>query len=325
MGPLDPDSAPGVKRAGGACRPRERALRSRAHCAGLRGEDLEHQVRRMGRIRRVSGHRRRRDRSHFVSERVWTGRYPLRDTRNFLIVLKNHILVISECEFGGSELTDVKALVGALTLEEKAALTAGEDMLSTVGGRAARDPQGPRDRRPERSPGEFAPRCRWSALDVHPVRLRHRRQLGPGAGGGARGPRRARGARPRVPGTAGTHGEPAPVAAGRAQLRVLLRGPAALGSTRRRLRARRPVGGRLRDRQALRRERRRVRTLLHQLGDRRALAARALSAALRARRPRGRRTGDHDGLQPAQRALADPTAASSSWTSCATSGASRVW
>ena len=34
--------------------------------------------------------------------------------------------------YGGSELTDVKALVDALTLEEKAALTSGEDMLSTV-------------------------------------------------------------------------------------------------------------------------------------------------------------------------------------------------
>jgi beta-glucosidase len=56
----------------------------------------------------------------------------LRAGRKFLIVLRNHILVISECEYGGSELMDVKALVSTLTLEEKAALTAGEDMLSTV-------------------------------------------------------------------------------------------------------------------------------------------------------------------------------------------------
>jgi beta-glucosidase len=56
----------------------------------------------------------------------------LRKGRKFLIVLKNHILVTSEYEYGGSELTDVKALVNALTLEEKAALTSGEDMLSTV-------------------------------------------------------------------------------------------------------------------------------------------------------------------------------------------------
>ena len=62
----------------------------------------------------------------------WTDRYPLRRAGIFLIVLKNNILATSECEYGGSELTDVKALVDALTLEEKATLTAGEDMLSTV-------------------------------------------------------------------------------------------------------------------------------------------------------------------------------------------------
>jgi beta-glucosidase len=52
--------------------------------------------------------------------------------RIFLIVLKNHILVLPECEFGGYELADVKELVDSLTLEEKAALTAGEDMWSTA-------------------------------------------------------------------------------------------------------------------------------------------------------------------------------------------------
>ena len=56
----------------------------------------------------------------------------LRRARMFLIVLRNRILSNSEGEHGGSELTDVKALVGALTLEEKAALTSGEDLLSTV-------------------------------------------------------------------------------------------------------------------------------------------------------------------------------------------------
>ena len=69
-----------------------------------------------------------------------------------------------------------------------------------------------------------------------------------------------------------------------------------------------PVRGRLRHRQALRRQRRRVRALLHQLGHRRALTARALPGALRDRRPRGRRPRHHDGLQPAQRALVDPAA-----------------
>jgi hypothetical protein len=54
----------------------------------------------------------------------------LRDTELFLIVVKNHILATPECEYGGSELTDVKTLVDALTLEEKAALTAGEDMFN---------------------------------------------------------------------------------------------------------------------------------------------------------------------------------------------------
>ena len=56
----------------------------------------------------------------------------LQDPGIFLIVLKNHILVISEWRYGGDELADVKALVDALTLEEKVALTAGEDMWSTA-------------------------------------------------------------------------------------------------------------------------------------------------------------------------------------------------
>ncbi len=56
----------------------------------------------------------------------------MRDGEIFLIVLKNHILVIPEWEFGGSELANVKSLIHSLTLSEKAALTAGEDLFSTV-------------------------------------------------------------------------------------------------------------------------------------------------------------------------------------------------
>ena len=96
--------------------------------------------------------------------------------------------------------------------------------------------------------------------------------------------------------------------AGRTQLRVLLRGSAPLGRPCRRLRPRGPVERRLRHRQALRRQRRRVRALVHQLGHRRARPARAVPGALRGRGPRGRGAGHHDGVQPAQRALADPAA-----------------
>ena len=55
------------------------------------------------------------------------------------------------------------------------------------------------------------------------------------------------------------------------------------------------------DGEALRRQRRRVRAQHHQLGDRRARAARDLPRAVRARGPRGRRARGHDRLQPAQR------------------------
>ena len=97
-------------------------------------------------------------------------------------------------------------------------------------------------------------------------------------------------------------GQPAPLAARRPQLRVLLRGPAALGQDRGRVRARRAVAGRRHHGEALRRQRRRVRASQHQLGDRRPHAARAHAGAVRARGARGRRAGDHDRVQPAQRA-----------------------
>ena len=46
---------------------------------------------------------------------------------------------------------------------------------------------------------------------------------------------------------------------------------------------------------------------------------------VRVRRARGRGAGHHDGVQPPERALADPAAPSSSSTSCVTSGASKAW
>ena len=109
------------------------------------------------------------------------------------------------------------------------------------------------------------------------------------------------GAHQGVPRAAGADGQPAPLAARRPQLRVLLRGPAALGEDRGRVRARGAVAGRRHHGEALRRQRRRVRAPEHQLGDRRPHAARAHAGAVRARGARGRRARDHDRVQPAQR------------------------
>ena len=96
---------------------------------------------------------------------------------------------------------------------------------------------------------------------------------------------------------------------GRAQLRVLLRGSAVERPPRRGLRAGGAVGRGLRHRQALRRQRGRVRAQLHELRRRRPLPARAVPGAVRAGRARRWRPGDHDGLQPSQRALVDRAAA----------------
>ena len=145
----------------------------------------------------------------------WTGRYPLRGGPIFLIVHKNHILVISEYGYGGDELANVKALVHTLTLEEKAALIAGEDMMSTVAIERLSIPQGPRHGWPLRGQGEIVPRRRWAAFDVHPLRLGDRRDLDTADHGGTGGTRAGE-ARPRVPWPPGSNGEPAsPPLAGR--------------------------------------------------------------------------------------------------------------
>ena len=117
--------------------------------------------------------------------RYWTGRYPLREAGKFLIVLKNHILVRSECEYGGSELADVKALVDALTLEEKAALTSGEDMLSTVAVERLGIPKVHVTDGPNGARGNSLPGMGGAPSDLHPVRLRNRRDMGPRARRGA--------------------------------------------------------------------------------------------------------------------------------------------
>ncbi len=236
----------------------------------------------------------------------WTDRYPLRRAGIFLIVLKNNILATSECGYGGSELTDVKALVDALTLEEKATLTAGEDMLSTVAVERMGIPKVHVTDGPNGARGKCTSRHGWCALDLHPVRLRTRGNLESRARPGARRPRREGGARPWLSRTARAHGEPASLTARRTQLRVLLRGPAIVGTSRRRVCARCPVRGRLRHRQAFRRQRGRVRAGFHQLCHRRTRTPRALPAPLRDRRPRGWRARHHDGVQPAERALAHP-------------------
>ena len=89
-----------------------------------------------------------------------------------------------------------------------------------------------------------------------------------------------------------------------------------------RLHPRRAVRGRRRDREALRRQRLRVRADDDQLRGRRGGAARALPRPVRGRGRRGRRVGRDVGLQPAQRHLLQRARVAAHHGSCATSGAS---
>ena len=201
-------------------------------------------------------------------------------------------------------MADVDALVQALTLEEKAALTAGGGMMSTapverLGIPVVNVTDGPNGARGPSYPGIGGPPSTCipcgSALgatwDTELV----------GALGALVG-REAldRGCRGLLAPTVNLHRSPL---AG-TELRVLLGGSAALRSSGRGLRAGGAVERCLRHRQALRRQRGGVRARVHQLRDRRALPARAVPAPLRARRPRGRGDGDHDGVQPGQREVA---------------------
>ena len=139
---------------------------------------------------------------------------------------------------------DIDQLVQQLTLDEKASLTAGADLWSTVAVERLGMPVGVRHRRTERRPRSDPARSRRRGhhdRGVRAVRRRARRHVGRRAGRAGRRAAGRRGPHEGVPGPAGADGEPPPFAAGWPQLRVLLRGPAADRSARRRLRARGPV------------------------------------------------------------------------------------
>ena len=130
---------------------------------------------------------------------------------------------------------------------------------------------------------------------------RARRELGRGPRRAPRRPARGGGAAQgrRRPARAGR--QPPPQPAGRAQLRVLLRGPGARRPDRRGVRARRAGRRGRRDGQALRRQRVRDRPLDRRRARRRAHAARAVPRPVRARLARGPAMGVHGRLQRGER------------------------
>ena len=196
---------------------------------------------------------------------------------------------------------DIPALVAALTLDEKASLTAGIDFWHTaaiprLGIPSVKFTDGPNGARGETDsflsvtpsiciPSATALGATWDPALVAEASAAVARQA------------RDKGA----PGAAGPHRQPAPAPALGAQLRGLLRGPVAHRQAGRRLHPGRPGPGRHRDRQAPRRQRDRVRALHQLVRDRRAHPARALPAPLRARGQGGGGAGAHDQLQPGQR------------------------
>ena len=127
------------------------------------------------------------------------------------------------------------------------------------GRRARRAAVGVRDRRAQRRSRSVAARPRGGRghLDrrLPAVRRRARGHLGRRPRRAGRGRARRRGAHQGEPRAAGPDGQPPPVAAGRTQLRVLLRGSPAGRPAGGRVREGRAVAGRGHDRQALRRQR----------------------------------------------------------------------
>ena len=194
---------------------------------------------------------------------------------------------------------DLDALVGKLDLETKVRLLSGAGawtLEEVAGDRAA---HADRVRRPGRRPRRHRHRAR--ALRGPAVGLGHGGDVGRGAAGAHRPAARRRGRaqgrrrRPRP------DDQPAPVAAGRPALRVLLRGPAALGPAGHRLRPRCAGAGHRGVPQALRRQRRRDRPVHRRQPGRRADAARALPGPLRGRGRRRRPVDGHGRLQRGQR------------------------
>ena len=172
---------------------------------------------------------------------------------------------------------DLDILVGKLDLETKVRLLSGAgawtlEAIPEIGLRTLTVSDGPVGVRggtdTELEPSAALPSGSGMAATWDEELLR---RIGPAARrrGGAQGRRR----RPRA------DDQPAPVAAGRPALRVLLRGPAAVRATGHRLRPRRAGAGHRRVPQALRRQRRRDRPLHRRQPGRRADAARAVPGA----------------------------------------------
>ena len=170
--------------------------------------------------------------------------------------------------------------LAALGTEEKADLVAGEAIWTTKSFPAGRHSRYRRDRWAQRGPRR------------RPLGHRHGHGLHSGRGGaggdvGSRAGRAAgrgtgrRGPGQGVSGAVGPHHQSAPQPAGRAQFRVLQRGPDSVGADRRVLRAGGAIPRRGHHAQALRGQRLRVRAQHHRLPGGRANAARAVPGAVR--------------------------------------------
>ena len=108
-------------------------------------------------------------------------------------------------------MADIEALIGALTLEEKAALTAGGGIFWTAAVERVGIPQILVTDGPNGARGMGFPGIGGEPSTCIPCGSALGATWDPELGGRVRGARRARGARPRLPGPAGADGQFAPL------------------------------------------------------------------------------------------------------------------